>query len=447
MNQNTEDVYKELKNKKKGCENNLYKIKKGIKILLMMFVIICMSFLNFTNAVTASNLDTANIQSLGDCGQLLKYKGSIVITYYAGYTYDGITYPAYCLDKTKHGVSDTNPEYAVSVEEAIKDVNLWKIIINGYPYKTIEELGVANKEEAFTATKQAIYTYIHGNQLSDYEAIGEAGQRTLNALYKIVNDANHSTEIQISNQVDIQKLQENWEQDRIMSDYVSKTYKVNSQTNIHNFKVRITDENGQTIEGIKIANENNEEKEEFSADEIFKILIPIKNMTEDKTIKINIQTKINTKPILYGKASDPNLQDYALTASTYEDGTGEEKDYYSKNGTKLIIIKQDKETGEKLQGVEFQLLDENKNVIYTNLQTDNDGKIVIGNLIPGKYYIKETRSISGYELYEELIEIDTELNEEMTVTVNNSKEKEPTFEITTENKQVSNKRILPVTGM
>ena len=85
-------------------------------------------------------------------------------------------------------------------------MNLWKIIINGYPYKTIEELGVANKEEAFTATKQAIYTYIHRNQLSDYEAIGEAGQRTLNALYKIVNDANNSTEVQISNKVRYSKI-------------------------------------------------------------------------------------------------------------------------------------------------------------------------------------------------------------------------------------------------
>ena len=76
-------------------------------------------------------------------------------------------------------------------------------------------MGVANKEEAFTATKQAVYTYIHGNQLSDYEAIGDAGIRTLNALYKIVNDANNSSEIQISNKIDIKPIQETWEQDNL----------------------------------------------------------------------------------------------------------------------------------------------------------------------------------------------------------------------------------------
>ena len=425
----------------------MYKIEKTIKIIFIIFVIVCMNFLNFTNAVYASNLNTANIQSLGDCGQLLKYQGSIVITYYAAYTYDGITYPAYCLDKTKSGVSATNPTYEVSVNEAIKDVNLWKIIINGYPYKTIEELGVANKEEAFTATKQAIYTYIHGNQLSDYEAIGEAGQRTLNALYKIVNDANNSTEVQISNKVDIQKLQENWEQDLIDSNYVSKRYKVSSSTTISNYKVRIKDANGQIVEGIKITDKNNQEKEEFSADEEFKIMIPIKYMTEDKTINIQIETQVNTKPILYGKAGSSDLQDYALTASTYEDGTGEIQDNYDKNKTRLIIVKQDEKTKEKLQGVEFQILDENKNVIYTNLQTDADGKIKVENLIPGKYYIKETKTISGYEIYEDLIEVEVNLNEEMTVTVNNNEEEIPEIEKTTDYQEATNKKILPVTGM
>ena len=349
--------------------------------------------------------------------------------------------------KQRVGVSGTNPSYDVSVEEAIKDVNLWRILINGYPYKTIEELGVANKEEAFTATKQAVYTYIHGNQLSDYEAIGDAGIRTLNALYKIVNDANNSSEIQISNKVDIKPIQETWEQDDIELNYVSKKYKVSANTTIDKYKVKVTDENNQAIEGIKITDENNTEKEEFEANETFKILVPIKNMIEDRIIKIDIETKIETKPILYGRATNSNLQDYALTASTYEDGTGNIQDKYNKNETKLIIVKQDENTQEKLQGVEFQLLDENKNVIYTNLQTDSNGVIEIENLIPGKYYIKETRTISGYEIHEDLIEVDISLNEEITVTVNNNKNEEPKIEKAIDEKQFTSKKILPVTGM
>ena len=55
--------------------------------------------------------------------------------------------------------------------------------------------------------------------------------------------------------------------------------------------------------------------------------------------------------------------------------------------------------------------------------------------------------ISGYEIYEDLIEVDISLHEEVTVTVNNHEEEIPKIEKTTDNKEVSNKRILPVTGM
>ena len=430
----------------------MYKIKKVAKILFIMLALILMNFFSLINSVTASNLDTANIQSVADCGQLLKYRGSIVITYYAEYNDNGVTYPAYCLDKTKTGVSATNPSYTVSVENAISDVKLWRILINGYPYKTIEELGVANREEAFTATKQAVYTYIHGNQLSDYEPIGEAGVRTLNALHKIVNDANNSTEMQISNRVDINRLQEHWEQDSIDLNYVSKKYNVSSNATINNYKVKVTDDKGQIIEDLKITDENNNEKQEFAPNETFKILVPIKSMKEDKNLKISIETKVQTKPILYGRASSSNLQDYALTAETYEDGIGETNDKYGKNETRILVVKQDSETKEKLEGVEFQLLDENKNVLYTNLKTDKNGMITIDNLLPGKYYVKETKTISGYELYEKLIEVEIALNEEFTVTVNNNKEDEPTIERTSDEKEVdytsvSTPKILPITGM
>ena len=48
--------------------------------------------------------------------------------------------------------------------------------------------------------------------INDFSPIGEAGQRTLNAMYQIINNANNSSEVQISNKVDIHKLQEGWGQ-------------------------------------------------------------------------------------------------------------------------------------------------------------------------------------------------------------------------------------------
>lgn len=376
------------------------------------------------NSVKAVNINSANIISGGDCGSLLIYKGIVVKAYYAQYTKDGVTYPAYCLDKTKQGVNN-ELSYSVSIQDAISDVKLWRIIINGYPYKTIEELGCANKEEAFTATKQAIYCYIHGNNPNDYSPIGEAGNRTLRALKQILTNAESSNETQISNTVKVIKEQDSFNVDSKEKNYVSKIYSIQAGTTISNYQIELEKENQNLPEGIKITDTNNNPKTEFSQNEKFKILIPIKNLLNEDSFNIKIKTKIKNKPVLYGKAENSGYQDYALTAATYEDAYGKAQDKYYKNETKVKIIKQDEETKERLENVEFNILDENKQIIYANLKTDKNGEVQIKNLIPGKYYIQETSTKDGYLLDNNLIEFNVDLNEEFTITINNLFEKIP----------------------
>jgi len=357
-----------------------------------------------------------------------------------------MSFPAYCLDKTKQGVTN-EIAYSVSIENAISDVKLWRIITNGYPYKTIEELGCQNKEEAYTATKQAVYCYIHGNNPNDYKAIGEAGNRTLNALNKILTDAENCSDIQISNTIKVTKESSQFKIDNIEKQYVSKIYSIQAQTTISNYMVNIQNSNEELPEGIKITNLKNESKQEFLPNEKFKILIPIKYLNKQCNFGIEIKTQIDSKPVLYGKASNATYQDYALTAATYEDVSGDITDTCFKNETKLKIIKQDKETKERLEGVEFNVLDENKQIIYSNLKTNSQGEILIENFLPGKYYLQETNSKDGYLLDEKLIEFEVELNEELTITVDNLFEKVPEAEITEKEITETIIKKLPVTGM
>ena len=240
-----------------------------------------------------------------------------------------------------------------------------------------------------------------------------------------MNNANQSTETQISNIIKIIKEKNNFEVDEIEKEYVSKIYSIQADTEIKNYKVELTKSETELPEGIKITDMKNNIKGEFTPNEKFKVLIPIKNLTKEAKFNIQIDTKINSKPVLYGKAENTAYQDYALTAATYEDATGNTKDIYYKNETKIKIIKQDQETKERLENVEFNILDNNKNIIYANLRTNNKGEIQINNLIPGKYYIQETSSKDGYILDEKLIEINVKLNEELTVTINNLFEKRP----------------------
>lgn len=335
------------------------------------------------------------------------------------------------------------------MQETIKDVGLWKIIINGYPYQSIEALGVANKEEAFTATKQAVYCYIHGNKLQDYEAIGEAGHRTLNAMHKIVSNAQNSNETKITNHIQINKEEEGWEVDKKEPQYISMIFGIVAKANMKNYKIKIQKEDEQDIGGIKLTDLQNNEKNEFAPHEKFKVLVPIKNMKEKGNIKLTVESEVETKPILYGKAPNNRKQDYALTAISYEEGTGETSIQYPTNETKIIILKEDTQTKERIEGVEFALLDENKNTVYVDLRTDKEGKIEINNLIPGKYYLKETRAKEGYEAYEELIELEIAWQEQYTIKVKNNKAEKPEIEIKKQKKEKEVRAIkkLPVTGM
>ena len=97
------------------------------------------------------------------------------------------------------------------------------------------------------------------------------------------------------------------------------------------------------------------------------------------------------------------------------------------------------------------MLDENKKVVYADLKTDKEGKIEISNLIPGRYYLRETKAKEGYESYEEWIEVQLSLHEQYTVTVNNNPEEKPKIEIDKKekSKEVGSSTVkrLPVTGM
>lgn len=432
----------------KFIKNKKMKLAKKILITIAILILNGLGFLNCVYAVNVNQakMDKAHLYSTGDCGSLLTYKGGVVKVSYVEYVENGQHYPAYCLDKTKPG-AETNP-YDVSVQDAIHDVGLWRRIINGYPYKTIQELGVANKEEAFTATKQAVYCYIHKNNPEDYKGIGEAGERTLRAMKQIINEAENSTENKISNTLTIRREQEEWKQDTIDKEYVSKTFSVNSLAQIENYKITLKKENAQDIGGIKLTDENNQEKDEFNANEKFKVLIPIKNLTQKGELKLEVNAKVRTKPVLYGIAPSSNYQDYALTTASYEEGSGIIKDVYDKNETKIIIVKKEEGTNQKLQGVEFALLNEKEEMVLDGLKTDKEGKIEIENLLPGRYFLKEVNTLDGYIKYDELIKVDVDMNQQVTVTVNNRKEEKPEIEVNKKEISVSNQEVkrLPVTG-
>lgn len=389
--------------------------RKILTIIVLIIFIIGILPLR-VNAVVP--IDTAYIYANKKTNGLLMWNGLRIHTHLAVYKKDGKEYPAYCMDRELPGV-EIGVSQTVDVKQIVNNVKVWRAIINGYPYKSIAELGCNTEGEAYLATKQAVYCMLTNRDVNEYSAIGEAGERTLNALKTIVTNARNSNESKVSSELKIDEQEKLWKIDSLDNKYISKTFTVTANAGMSKYSVNIKNLN---IEGSKLTDENNKEKTEFASTEKFKILIPIQEIKQDGNFSIEVKAQVATKPVFYGETRDSGLQSYALTGYTYEEGTGSKKVYYTKNDTKIIITKTDDKTGEKLEGVEFELLDEEQNKIYTEITTNKDGIATINNLLPGTYYIKETRTLEGYQLYSKLIKVELELNEETTVNVINSEE-------------------------
>lgn len=419
------------------------KIKKILAITLILITCI------YTNISYATfSIDKASIYSKGNCPYLLKNRetGGLIVVAKAFYKKDGKEYPAYCLNVELSGVGAVEG-YDVTVNEAISNPLVWRVIKNGYPYQSLETLGVANEDEAFTATKQAVYCVLYNNDKNDfykYEPIGEAGNRTLNAMKQIVAKARNSNETKPSNCINIESTTK-WEIDKNDSNYISKQFKITTEANIENYNISI---NNDKEKQIKITDLQGKQIKQTTNKE-FKIMIPIRLLEKDDKFEITVTGNLKTYPILYGSSNNPKLQDYALTGEIFEGGEGKLTVNYQKNDSEVKIIKQD-ESGEKnLKGVEFRILDRKNNIIYSNLKTNENGEIIIKGILPGKYYLEEVNTIDGYKKLEDKIEFETSLNEQLKITVKNQKKQTEIEKQEKETQKTYSQKInkLPVTGM
>ena len=427
-------------------------MKKTLKLIFTILVIAIANICLLINTVQAVEKgDEITIYSKGYFNRIIKKDGIIVKTAHAVYEENGKEYPVYCLNREVPGVGSV-PSYNVKNEGKLDDLGLWRIIINGYPYKTLEQLGVVSEEEAYTATKQAVYCYIYNTQIEQYSAINESGVRTINAINTIVQNARNSTETFETPNAEIIP-DEKWKIDKIDNKYISKQYKIKSNKNISKVMLNLESQ----PKGTKITNLENQEINEFNSNEMFKILIPIESLKESGNFKIKTQTQVESKPIIFGKAPNTDVQDYALTAYSFENIDSELIQEYKENNTKIIIDKKDKESKESLKGAKFEFLNENQKVIRV-AETDFNGQIIYEKLIPGTYYIREIKAPEGYNIDMELKEIKIEMNEEKVIEIENGKiivntqveqpkEEKTIVEVPVVEKQIVEVPRLPVTGM
>ena len=402
-----------IKERAQKMLKNSTKVVKSIIAIMMIIITFNTIFTGYTvKAEGFSELELYSKENL----YCFRYRGYLYRSEFVVYQYEGKEYPAYCLNKELDGVSLEHGGYKVQASNLIQDDLIWKAIINGYPYKSYQELGCNNEMEAFTATKLAVYDMMYNYNLDDFVPVNDAGKRVVEAIKNISHTARNSTQTKANPQIQILEQNTQWEVDNNEKDYISKTFKITANSEISNYTIQTKN---NAIEGIKITNMENQTKNVFKNSEEFKVLIPIQQLNKEQEVQIIASANVKTYPIYYGKAPE-NLQNYAISGIEYEIANKVLENEIPKNTTNLSIQKLDAETKQTLQNFEFSVTNLNTNDTKV-FRTDENGKIQLSSIIPGEYIIKEENGPSTYILKEEEIRVKVEFNQDYDIIVENYK--------------------------
>ena len=85
----------------------------------------------------------------------------------------------------------------------------------------------------------------------------------------------------------------------------------------------------------------------------------------------------------------------------------------------LIIEKTDEQTGTRLKGATFEIIGDDYNESFT---TNASGQIIVKNLVPGTYTVKETAAPAGYTLSTDTYDVEVKANETVKQVITNKKE-------------------------
>lgn len=285
----------------------------------------------------------------------------------------------------------------------------------GYPNHTAEELGVDDYTYAYQATKTAIYHVLGGTDVNNYYGSDEIGERTVNLMKRLVEEAENGTN---TYQLPTAKINKS-EEMKLEGEYYIQNYKITANAEIPTYSVAIEG----FPRGTLITNSLGAETNQFRGGEKLQIRIP-KNIVETKDIigQINVTVMVRTYPVYYGKTYDNTLQNYAITTRDNEPVNISTELNLKANTASLRIKKVDKETNEPIEGTIYELKDNQGNMIATGT-TDKQGNLNFNDLYQDNYTLKEVKSNDDYIIKQEIINIRTEYNKATEIVLTNEHKK------------------------
>lgn len=400
---------------------------RRIKVIIMLALILSCNISSIF-AIENSNVSYGEYQILcfKDPNMYIKYSGRPQPNYEYYYNNkNGDQIPAYCLNLGMKGAEEYEEGYTVFSGSQITDNKLKNIILNSYSYKTIEELGLNNKDEAMFATQFAIWCYTENLNLDLIEPINSSNMNVVNAIKNMFNSKDNDLSEKDINIDFKESLQQTEKIDNKL--YYYKMLEFNNK-NINHFNLTSPDKN------IIIKKEQNNK---------YKVYVPIEDVNKNYKAKLYVNFNAKENIALLGISRLDGFQDVAITLKNNFDYTLLKEIEFKNVKSTVTILKKDKDTNEKLQGIKYELRFEDGK-LFGEFITDENGKINFNvyNVDDLNLYLKEIEAKDGYNLDDTTYNIKVIPNKENFIELYNEKQK-GTIEIIKKSKEYNKLTNLP----
>ena len=414
-------------------------IQKALIILLLVIQILQITGSLFgTVQANIQNGDKIKLEGDHECDSLLEYwmedyqKWSYKIIWYVYYLDkdDGQKYPAFCVQPARKGVGTGYENYDGTVTK-FGDDRVWRVLNKGYMGSTYKEWNLECDDDLYSATKVALHSiaegiapkdkYILGTRSVDgntVEEIRRRGEKVLNVAQSLYEYGLNGQEVYTLPFVNAIRKGEHKEEVIENNLYYTQEYQVIGNKSLKSYEVEISD----FPSGTKILDSKNKEQSLLTSS-YFKIAIPINNIKNNISGKINIKNAyIKTNPVYYCESSIESAQNYVTYTSGYETASTTVTLNVDANTSSLKIVKIDAQTKDPVTNVTFQIKSKSGQVL-AKVTTNESGQAFIHKINPQNVIIEEIEVPKNYVLSKEKKEVSLKWGEQTVVEFENEKKK------------------------
>ncbi|SFD18325.1 TQXA domain-containing protein [Bacillus sp. 491mf] len=308
---------------------------------------------------------------------------------------------AYCL---VHGLK--SPDGQDLPEQGRTDDIVYRILLNGYPQKSPQELGVSTWEQAHYSTQLAVWNALGQINVDELQFKDTAVKQATKAIINAAN-ASQDTQDVWMNIVPVDK-----QEAKLNGEYFETTYTVQTNAQKGTFKVQLSN----APEGTRVVTEKGETKETFQLDEKVRVQVPKSSKSSELSLKV-VSNLTNYHAVVY-KGTD-SIQDATVLLERNKEQVSADLQVYWKANGSLKVMKVD-ENKKPLSGATFEVFNSNNQSMGTI--TANEGGIAqLGNLELGTYSVKEIKAPVGYVLDSNPRSIEVKTGEVAVVEMKNEK--------------------------